>query len=39
MREILTKQEGRGRERKRRCKILETRGKRLVEKKHVSRRV
>ena len=39
MREILTKQKGRGRERKRRCKILETRGERLVEKIHVSRRV
>lgn len=37
--EILTKQERRGRERKRGCKILETSGERLVEKKHVSRRV
>ena len=31
--EILTKQKGRGRERKRGCKILETSGERLVEKK------
>ena len=38
MREILTKQKGRGRERKRRCKILETRGERLVEKKGDHRR-
>ena len=38
MGEILTKQEGRGRERKRGCKILETSGERLVEKRGVSRR-
>ena len=38
MGEILTKQEGRGRERKRGCKILETSGERLVEKQGDHRR-
>ena len=38
MGEILTRQEGRGRERKRRCKILETSGERLVEKQADHRR-
>jgi hypothetical protein len=38
MGEILTRQEGRGRERKRRCKILETSGERLVEKRGDLRR-
>ena len=38
MGEILTKQEGRGRERKRGCKILETSGERLAEKQGDHRR-
>ena len=38
MGEILTKQEERGRERKRGCKILETSGERLVEKQGDHRR-
>ena len=38
MGEILTKQEGRGRERERGCKILETSGERLVEKQGDHRR-
>ena len=38
MGEILTKQEERGRERKRGCKILETSRKRLVEKQADHRR-
>jgi len=38
MGEILTKQEGRGRERERGCKILETSGERLVEKQADHRR-
>ena len=38
MGEILTRQKGRGRERKRRCKILETSEERLVEKQADHRR-